>query len=305
MMAGLSGYSLRLGNNMIIECIGEERYQLGESPIWDPRDGVLYFVDSMAGAVLRHDPKTGNTGRWDIGCGYLGSLALRDGGGAILVMDDGFHSFDFETGVTSVIAEPEAGQEELCFNDCKVDRQGHLIAVSMHTGSSEPVGGIYRVDSDLSCTRLDGDMVCPNGPCWSLDGGTLYISDSYGDAIFAYDYDTSSGEASKRRVFLSTADSGGYPDGCTVDAEGSLWSAHFDSGTIRRIGADGSIDRVIELPVQWVASLTFGGDNHDILYVTTIGGEYDGESDDSPQAGGLFAIRDLGIQGLPENRFAG
>jgi sugar lactone lactonase YvrE len=90
-----------------------------------------------------------------------------------------------------------------------------------------------------------------------------------------------------------------------VDAEGYLWSAHFDSGTIRRIGADGSIDRVIELPVQWVASLTFGGDNHDILYVTTIGGEYDGESDDSPQAGGLFAIRDLGIQGLPENRFAG
>ena len=53
------------------------------------------------------------------------------------------------------------------------------------------------------------------------------------------------------------------------------------------------------------ASLTFGGDNHDILFVTTIGGEYDGERDGSPQAGGLFTIRDLGIQGLAEKRFAG
>jgi sugar lactone lactonase YvrE len=57
--------------------------------------------------------------------------------------------------------------------------------------------------------------------------------------------------------------------------------------------------------VRWVASLTFGGDDHDILYVTTIGGEYDGERDESPLAGGLFAIHGLGIQGLAETRFAG
>ena len=290
---------------MIIERIGKDSYQLGESPIWDPHHGLLYFVDSLAGAVLCHDPKNNNTRRWDVTCDYLGSLALRAGGGAILVMDDGFHSFDFETGTSTAIVEPEVGQDELCFNDCKVDRQGRLIAVSMHTGSSEPIGSIYRLDANLDCTRLDGGMICPNGPCWSPDGRTLYVSDSYGDAIFAYDYDVSSGDISNRRTFLSTSGSGGYPDGATVDAEGYLWSAHFESGTIRRISVDGKIDRVIDLPVQWVASLTFGGDNHDVLFVTTIGGEYDGERDKSPQAGGLFAIRDLGIQGLAENRFAG
>lgn len=290
---------------MNIERIGKDSYQLGESPIWDPHHGLLYFVDSLAGAVLCHDPKNSSIQRWDVTCDYLGSLALRADGGAILVMDDGFHSFDFETGTSTVVVEPEAGQDELCFNDCKVDRQGRLIAVSMHTGSSEPIGSIYRLDANLDCTRLDGGMTCPNGPCWSPDGRTLYVSDSYGDAIFAYDYDVSSGDIGNRRTFLSTSDSGGYPDGGTVDAEGYLWSAHFESGTIRRISADGKIDRVIDLPVQWVASLTFGGDNHDILFVTTIGGEYDGERDESPQAGGLFAIRDLGIQGLAENRFAG
>jgi L-arabinonolactonase len=290
---------------MNIERIGKESYELGESPIWDSTDGVLYFVDSMAGAVLCYDPKNDNIKRWDVACDYLGSLALRADGGAILVMDDGFHSLDFETGKTTIITEPEAGQNELCFNDCKVDRQGRLIAASMHTGSSDPIGSLYRLDSNLDCIMLDGGFICANGPCWSPDGGTLYLSDSYGDAIFAYDYDILTGNASKRRTLLSTSGSGGYPDGATVDAEGYLWSAHFDSGSIRRISPDGIVDRIIQLPIQWVASLTFGGDDSDILYITTIGSEYDGERDGSPQAGGLFAIYDLGIQGLAERRFAG
>ena len=152
---------------MKIERIGEARYELGESPIWDPVDGVLYFVDSPAHAIFRYDPRSGDIRRWEVAGGYLGALALRAGGGAVLAMNDGFHAFDFATGVATAIAEPEAGQDELCFNDAKVDRQGRFIAGSMHTGVSEPVGALYRLDTDLACTRLDGGYICSNGPCWS------------------------------------------------------------------------------------------------------------------------------------------
>jgi sugar lactone lactonase YvrE len=290
---------------MNIERIGEGRYELGESPIWDPLDGVLYFVDSPAHAIFRYDPRSGVIRRWDVAGGYLGSLALRAGGGAILAMDDGFHTFDFETDAATAIAEPEAGRADLCFNDGKVDRQGRFVAGSMHTGMTEPVGALYRLDTDLTCTKLDGGYICSNGPCWSPDGGTLYVSDSNAEAIFTYDYATATGAATNRRTFHSTAGSGGQPDGGTVDAEGYVWSAQFGAGTICRIAPDGAIDRVVELPVQWVASVTFGGDDHDVLYVTSIGGEDQSERDPSPQAGGLFAIRGLGIKGLPEPRFAG
>ncbi|MCF8069861.1 MAG: SMP-30/gluconolactonase/LRE family protein [Desulfobacterales bacterium] len=290
---------------MNIERIGDECYDLGECPIWDPQDRVLYFVDCPACAMFRYNPRNGDIKRWDVDCGYLGSFALRTGGGAILVMDDGFHTFDFETGKVTAIVEPEAGRTNLCFNDCKVDRQGRLIAGSMHTDLTEPVANLYRLDTDLTCTKIDDGYICSNGPCWSPDGGTLYVSDSNADAIFAYDYDTVSGNATNRRTFLSTADSGGLPDGGTVDAEGHIWSAHFESGTIRRITPAGIIERVIELPVQWVASLTFGGDDHDIIYFTSMGCEFEGDRDSSPQAGGLFAIHGLGIQGLVEPRFAG
>ena len=131
---------------MIIERIGNDSYQLGESPIWDPLHGLLYFVDSLAGAVLCHDPENNSIQRWDVNCDYLGSLALRAGGGAILVMDDGFHSFDFETGASTAVVEPEAGQDELCFNDCKVDRQGRLIAPKKH---SEKKGCINYVGINI------------------------------------------------------------------------------------------------------------------------------------------------------------
>jgi len=290
---------------MKIERIGEGRYELGESPIWDPVDGVLYFVDSLAHAIFRYDPRSGAIKRWEVAGDYLGSLALRTGGGAILAMDHGFHAFDFETGEATAIAEPEAGRDDLCFNDGKVDRQGRFVAGSMHTGGTGAIGALYRLDTDLTCTKLDGGYICSNGPCWSPDGRTLYVSDSSAEAIFAYDYETARGAATNRRTFHSTAGSGGYPDGCTVDAEGHVWSAQFGAGIIRRIAPDGSIAREVELPVQWVASMIFGGEDHDVLYVTSIGGEYQGEHDSSPQAGGLFVIQDLGIQGIAEPRFAG
>jgi len=290
---------------MNIERIGEARYELGESPIWDPVDGVLYFVDSLACAIFRYDPRSGDIRRWDVAGGYLGALALRAGGGAVLAMDHGFHAFDFETGAATAIAEPEAGRADLCFNDGKVDRQGRFVAGSMHSDVTKPVGALYRLDTDLTCTKLDGGYICFNGPCWSPDGGTLYVSDSNVGIIYAYAYEVATGAATKRRTFHSTTESGDYPDGCTVDSEGYVWSARFDAGTILRIAPDGAVDRAIELPVRWVASLTFGGEDHDVLYVTSIGGAYQGERDPSPQAGGLFAVRGLGIQGLPERRFAG
>ena len=290
---------------MNIERIGESGYKLGESPIWDPVAGVLYFVDSLEHAIFQYDPRSGAVRRWDVAGGYLGSLALRAGGGAVLAMDHGFHAFDFETGEATVLAEPEAGRAEVCFNDGKVDRQGRFVAGSMHVDEAEPVGALYRLDADLACTKLDDGFTCSNGPCWSPDGGTLYVADSNAEAIFAYDYDTATGAAAHRRVFHSTAGSGGMPDGCTVDAEGFLWSAQFNAGTIRRLAPDGSVDRVVDLPVRWVASVTFGGANLDLLYVTSIGGALQGERDPSPRAGGLFVVQDLGVRGLPEPRFAG
>jgi sugar lactone lactonase YvrE len=97
---------------------------------------------------------------------------------------------------------------------------------------------------------------------------------------------------------------GGAADGSTVDAEGFFLNALVYDGRIVRYAPDGSLNRVIEMPVKKVISVMFGGKNLDILFVTSMAKpplpRFPG---DWVQRGSLFAIHDLGVAGVPEPRF--
>jgi L-arabinonolactonase len=85
-----------------------------------------------------------------------------------------------------------------------------------------------------------------------------------------------------------------------------VWNAQVYDGRIVRYTPDGKIDRVIEMPVKKVTSVMFGGPNLDILYATSMAkpplARFPG---DGVLRGSLFAIRELGVKGVPESRFAG
>ena len=124
----------------------------------------------------------------------IGSMALRESGGAILALQTGVHTFDFETGAATLIADPEADDPSTRFNDGKVDRQGRFLTGTMATRIGEEArGSIYRLDTDFSLHRLKGGVIVANGPCFSPDGATFYFADTRRNAIFAYDYDTATG----------------------------------------------------------------------------------------------------------------
>jgi L-arabinonolactonase len=105
--------------------------------------------------------------------------------------------------------------------------------------------------------------------------------------------------------WLSDKDFARTVDGATVDSEGYIWNAKVFGGRIVRYGPDGSVDRVIEVPVRNVTSVMFGGKDLDILYFTSMGRPMRGIAPTQTGAGGLFAISGLGVKGLPETRFAG
>ena len=54
-----------------IECVVEAENYLGEGPVWDPVEGVLYWVDMLDKEVWRLDPRTGQDSHLD---------AAEDGG---------------------------------------------------------------------------------------------------------------------------------------------------------------------------------------------------------------------------------
>jgi sugar lactone lactonase YvrE len=286
-----------------IERIGDARSQLGESPLWDPVEQVLYFVDIRGLRIWRYDPAHGTFIGWAVPA-QVGSLALREGGGAVLACADGLHLFDFATAERTLLGDPEAHLPGTIFNDGKVDRQGRFLAGTLATGQEEPIGALYALDPDHTIRTLEEQVICSNGPCWSPDGGTFYFADSGRAEIYAYDYDQDSGALGNKRLFASSRGLRGVPDGATVDAEGYLWSAICLGGKLVRYAPDGSIERIVEVPPRCVTSVMFGGPDLDVLYITSLLpsllGREDGDAD-----GGLYAIHGLGVRGLPERRFAG
>jgi sugar lactone lactonase YvrE len=287
-----------------IERIGETRDQLGEGPLWDVAEQALYWVDSTACRLHRLDWPSGGLRDWDLP-GMIGSLALRAAGGAVLALETGFHFFDFDRGEATPIVDPEAEDDRTRFNDGKVDRQGRFLSGTMgKVIRNPPIGSLYRLDSDGAVACLENDIGVSNGPCFSPDGRTFYFSDSTAQSIYAYDYDCDKGTVSNRRVLVDVARLESAPDGCTVDAQGHLWSALVRSGQIGEFDADGRLLRRIDMPCRIPSSVMFGGPNLDILFVTSISnsGNREAEGDEN---GGLYAIHGLGVQGLPEPRFEG
>jgi sugar lactone lactonase YvrE len=201
----------------------------------------------------------------------------------------------------------ECDQPRNRFNDGKVDRRGRYWAGTMNDVEWDaPSGSLYRLDPSLELSRVRGEVVCSNGVGWSPDDSTFYFGESFRYAIFAYDFDPDAGALSAGRVF-ATVDrgSGAFPDGLTVDAEGGVWSVQNGVGRVVRYASDGEVTHEVEVPVPKPTSCIFGGQDMDVLYVTTSRQNMTPEQlERYPLSGSVFAVRP-GVSGVDEPLFAG
>ncbi|MBR0825129.1 SMP-30/gluconolactonase/LRE family protein [Bradyrhizobium manausense] len=278
--------------------VGATKDQLGESPVWDHRAQLLYWIDSLAGLIRRWSPASSALEAFEVAA-PIGSMALRKGAGAIAALRHGFGTYDFDTRQLTPGSSIGLDHPMVRLNDGKVDPYGRFVAGTMHGGRGKdepPLGGLYRLNGPDAVELLETDLGVSNGPCFSPDGRTFYLADSARSIIWAYDYGQE-GPLTNKRVFVDTTPFGSGPDGATVDADGCLWSVLVRVGAIAQFTPDGRLARKIELPVRHPTSACFGGPNLDVLYVTSISRSTH-LADDSPEAGALFAIEGLGVTGL-------
>jgi sugar lactone lactonase YvrE len=276
----------------------------GESPVWCTRERALYWVDTRNRMVRRLDYATGEITSWEfpeLTC----SIVMREAGGLLVAMETCIAVFDPASGKTvDRIPAPHAPDSGMRFADGRCDRRGRFWVGAKHDATSAPVGFLYRVDPDRSFTPMETKVSMPNSLSWSPDNRIMYFADSAEKTIFAYPFDIERGTVGARKPF---ATSHAAPDGAAMDHEGCLWSAEYWGGRVVRYAPDGRVDREIKLPVSLVTACTFGGPDLDILYITTARQRHhlsDEELAKQPLAGALFAI-DVGIEGMPEPRFAG
>lgn len=298
-----------MSGSIQIECVVDVNAKTGEGAFWDVECQCLWWVDIPQGLIYAFDPSTGTNDRFELD-EPVGCLAPTVKGDLMLATRSGFWRFDPETGEKTAMHDPEADRPANRFNDGTTDPKGRLWAGTMKDDGTlpAPVGAFYRLDPDLTSTRWIDGIFTTNGLAFSPDGKVMYSADSNPSVqtIWAADYDLDSGQPGERRVFFDARAVAGRPDGGTVDADGCYWMAGVSGWQLVRLTPNGEIDRVIDLPVERPSKPMFGGNDLDVLFVTSIGtGLSAGTETQQPNAGGLFAITGLGACGLPQVRFSG
>ena len=290
---------------MRISRVDTPKLLVGEGPLWDVAEQALYLVDIVGKSVSRYDPASGTTRRWEVPT-VIGSMALRQGGGALVALKDGIYALDLDDGTVTPLAIPPGQHPRAQMNDGKVDRRGRFVVGSGDSdiADTQPYGSVFSLAADGSLDVLDTGIAISNGPCWSPDDKTFYFSDSLTYSIYAYDYDIATGKVANRRLFAETRALGGIPDGATVDADGLLWMAICEGAKVVAFRPDGQVERIVDMPVKLTASVMFGGPDLDQLYVTSIDPALLRRPPEDG-AGCTFVIEGLGARGLPEPRYAG
>jgi sugar lactone lactonase YvrE len=283
----------------MLECRFECRNILGEGPTWSALEGVLYWFDIMRNEIHRYDPNSGTHRNWKTEQKLHAAALCTDGTMIVTAHRLGFARYTPGGALTSAFAPPT----ELFLNDIKCDRRGRLWAGTTRRKGVESDAQLYRLDADFSCHEMERGLHTANGVAWSPDDRTMYLVDTYGGGILAYDFDIDDGAISNRRVLVSPGGLGGLPDGLTIDAEGCIWCAFALGGAVYRFTPAGRVDRKVDIPAKFPTSCIFGGPNLETLFITSAtAGRSESELRDFPLSGSLFSI-EPGVRGIPETLF--
>ncbi len=303
------------------ELILDARNATGESPVWRTDAQALYWADIPRGVLHRWQAAQAQHYQWQLphmlACMAPWHGNANEGGDSdrwVAGLEDGIYEVHAEVGKNNASVRPLAKVAQplpgMRFNDGRCDRQGRFVAgtMLMDMGAAKAIGQVWRLGADElrsgHATDLQlGPLLTPNGIAFSPDGRVMYLSDSHpqSQTIWAFDYDTTTGTPSNRRVFVDMNPLPGRPDGAAVDVDGGYWICGNDAGVVHRFTPDGKLDRSLAVPVKKPAMCAFGGARLDELYVTSI--RPDGvDLSDQPLAGGVFVLRP-GVQGIEEPGF--
>jgi sugar lactone lactonase YvrE len=240
----------------------------GECAFWDAPSGFVWWIDIQGQRVLGYAPANGEERIFNMPS-MPGMLAGRRKGGMLVGLEDGIHEFDPTTGLGAHLVAVEADNPLTRVNDGKPDSAGRLWFGTMDkSGRAQPFGALYRLDTDLRLTRVRENVAVPNGIAFSPDCRRMYFADSVTHTIEAIDYDPATGALGASHVFVRYPGEW-IPDGTCVDTDGALWVAVVEGGRIERRLPDGTLDRVVEVPVSRPTMPEIGGPDGETLFVTS------------------------------------
>ncbi|NCJ07212.1 SMP-30/gluconolactonase/LRE family protein [Synechococcales cyanobacterium C] len=276
------------------------RARLGEGPLWDGVQQVLYWVDIYNHRVHIFDPDTGQDCHWDVG-DVVSALALMADDRLLMAMGNRLATLNLTSGVVETLRGVDFPQASTRFNDGKCDPQGRFWIGSL---AEEPgQAALYRYDPDGALQVMETGLTISNGLGWSPDGDIFYLTDSSARTIYAYRFEGETGQISDRTPLIQFTDEQIEPDGLTIDQDGNLWVALWDGWCLACISPRGEELGRVQVPVPRPTCPTFGGPNLRDLYVTSASvGLSQKAIQQAFEAGDLFGIT-LPVRGIPTTPF--
>lgn len=288
--------------NIVLQVDCRNRH--GEGAVWDDATGRLLWTDIEGRALWWHEPTSGGSGKIAL-AERLCCFAPRRNGGLLCGFASGFAYLDMETMVVDPIAAFEADNPETRLNDGRTDRFGNFVAGGMNEVSARHDSSVVRLTAGGALERLIEGVSCANSICFSPDGSRMYFADTPRRKIHFYHYDAQALPDAPAGMLVDMKGEPGLPDGSCVDAEGGVWNAEWAGGRVVRIAPDGTVDRIIEMPVGKPTCCAFGGASFDTLFITTSRlGENEESVLSNPLQGSLFAVKP-GVRGLPDTPYFG
>ncbi|HEY9049216.1 MAG TPA: SMP-30/gluconolactonase/LRE family protein [Ohtaekwangia sp.] len=287
-----------------VEVVLDYQCYLGEGPVWDDQRKSILWIDIMQGDVHEYIPASRQHRKVNLSS-MVGAVALQENGNLVAALKSGIYYMQRDSGALERLMHPEAHIEANRFNDGKCDADGRFWIGSMALSEEYGAGNLYRVDRDLSYTKVLDNVSLSNGLTWSHDNRTFYYIDTPTQQVVAFDFDIRSGIITHKRVIITIPETDGFPDGMTIDTEGMLWIAHWGGWQVSRWNpTTGEKIYQFQLPVAHVSSCAFGGDDFRDLYITSARKGLSEEAlQQQPLAGSLFVIRNCGFQGSAPHRF--
>jgi sugar lactone lactonase YvrE len=245
-----------------------------EGPRW--RDGTWWISDFYRHTVSRIATDGTETVITEVEAQPSGLGWLPDGSLVISSMKD-HKVLRFIDGELSVLADLE-GMVGGHLNDLVTDVHGHTFVgnfgFDLMGGGAPAPAALIRVDPDGTATVAARDLHFPNGTVITPDGSTLIVGETTGNRYTAFDL-APDGTLSNRRVWaafgaLPQAETflegmaliKVAPDGCSLDAEGHIWSADALNNRCVRVAPGGEIVEEITVPGDLgIYACQLGGDD--------------------------------------------
>lgn len=277
-----------------LNVLSEKKLIVGESPLWDERNQILYTIDVRGKAIQKLDWKSGEQTEISLPQ-MVGSIALMEDGALMASLEDGI----YEVGCDGTLQRlhQELVRKGDMFNDGKVGPDGAFYVGTM---AADFGGAFYRLRPDGTMEELFDHVGCSNGLAWSKDEKTMYYCDSSTQLLEAFDFDTATGNLSNRRTICEVPGGVGEFDGMTIDERDHLWVGVWGGSCIYEVDPAIGVVGKIDLPVSLGTCCAFAGPELKTLVITSGAKERDPVKE--PMAGFTFSM-EMSSGGRPSFRF--